>query len=271
MDGAKAVSTPLSTTTSLMLHDGSSLTDATSYRGLVGGLQYLSLTCPDISFTVNKLSQFMHSPSETHWQALKRLLRYLKGTISFGLHLCRRPSHRLYAFSDADWAGDRDDRKSTTGYVVYLGGNLISWSSRKQRSVSRSSTEAEYRAIVATTAELIWIQSLMRELGISLPTTPVVSCDNIRAMFYCANPVLHSRMKHIDIDFQFVRDRVTRGLFQVSHISTTDQLADVLTKSLPRSRFHLLRSKIGVSDGATVLRGRVKESPTSKEISSSTT
>ncbi|KAM1956212.1 hypothetical protein ACFX16_025655 [Malus domestica] len=271
MDGAKAVSTPLSTTHSLMLHDGSSLTDATPYRRLVGGLQYLSLTRPDISFAVNKLSQFMHSPSETHWQALKRLLRYLKGTISFGLHLCRRPSHRLYAFSDADWAGDRDDRKSTTGYVVYLGGNLISWSSRKQRSVSRSSTEAEYRAIAATTAELIWIQSLLRELGISLPATPVVSCDNIGAMFYCVNPVLHSRMKHIDIDFQFVRDRVTRGLLQVSHVSTTDQLADALTKSLPRPRFHLLRSKIGVSDGATVLRGRVKESPTSKEISSSTT
>ncbi|KAM1382347.1 hypothetical protein ACFX2F_034822 [Malus domestica] len=271
MDGAKAVSTPLSTTHSLMLHDGSSLTDATPYRRLVGGLQYLSLTRPDISFAVNKLSQFMHSPSETHWQALKRLLRYLKGTISFGLHLCRRPSHRLYAFSDADWAGDRDDRKSTTGYVVYLGGNLISWSSRKQRSVSRSSTEAEYRAIAATTAELIWIQSLLRELGVSLPATPVVSCDNIGAMFYCANPVLHSRMKHIDIDFQFVRDRVTRGLLQVSHVSTTDQLADALTKPLPRPRFHLLRSKIGVSDGATVLRGRVKESPTSKEISSSTT
>ena len=96
----------------------------------------------------------MHSPSETHWQALKRLLCYLKGTIFFGLHIRRCPSNRLYAFSDADWAGDRDDCKSTTGYVVYLGGNLISWSSRKQRAVSRSSTEAEYRTIAATTAEL---------------------------------------------------------------------------------------------------------------------
>ncbi|CAL2247309.1 unnamed protein product [Prunus armeniaca] len=244
MNGAKAVSTPLSTTDSLMLHDGSPPTDAIPYRRLVGGLQYLSLTRPEISFA---------------------------GTISFGLHLCRRPSHRLYAFSDADWAGYCDDRKSTTSYVVYLGGNLISWSSRKQRSVSRSSTEAEYRAIAATTFELTWIQSLLRELGIPLPKPPVVSCDNIGAMFYCANPVLHSHMKHIDIDFQFVRDRVTRGLLRVSHVSTTDQLANALTKPLPRPRFHLLRSKIGVSDGATVLRGRIKESPTSKEISSSTT
>ncbi|KAI5318027.1 hypothetical protein L3X38_037735 [Prunus dulcis] len=110
----------------LMVHDGFSLTDATPYRHLVSGLQYLSLTCPDISFTVKKLSQFMHSPSKTHCQALKRLLHYLKCTISFGPHLCRHPSHHLYAFFDADWAGDRDDRKSKTGYVVYLGGNLIS-------------------------------------------------------------------------------------------------------------------------------------------------
>ena len=194
----------------------------------------------------------------------------MKGTLYFGLHLSRRSSHRLYAFSDADWAGNLDDRKSTTAYVVYLGGNLISWSSRKQRSVARSSTEAEYRAIATTTAEIAWIQSLLRELGISLSGPPLISCDNIGATFYCANPVLHSRMKHIDIDFQFVRDRVNSGLLQVSHVSTVDQLADALTKPLPRLRFQLLRSKIGVSDGTTVLRGRKRE-PSSKEIISSST
>ena len=136
MDGAKDVTTPMATSTPLILSDGSPLTDATTFRQLVGGLQYLSLTRPDISFTVNKLSQFMHRPTESHWQALKRLIRYLKGTIFHGILFRRSASSRLYAFSDADWAGDRDDRKSTTGYVIYLGGNLISWSSRKQRSVA---------------------------------------------------------------------------------------------------------------------------------------
>lgn len=139
----------------------------------------ISLTRPNISFAVNKLSQFVHSPSETHWLALKCFLRYLKGTISFGLHLCCHPSHRLYAFFDADWVGDRDDRKSTTGYVVYLGGNLIFWSSRKQLSISRSSIEAEYRSIAATTAEIIWIQFLLCELGIPLPCSIVLIMSSI--------------------------------------------------------------------------------------------
>ncbi|KAM1666313.1 hypothetical protein ACFX1X_045967 [Malus domestica] len=260
MDGAKDVTTPMATSTLLILSDGSPLTDATTFRQLVGGLQYLSLTRPDISFTVNKLSQFMHRPTESHWQALKRLLRYLKGTIFHGILFRCSASSRLYAFSDADWAGDRDDRKSTTGYVIYLGGNLISWSSRKQRSVARSSTEAEYRAIASTTVELAWLQSLLHELGVSSMDKPTISCDNIGATFYSVNPVLHSRMKHIELDFQFVRDRVNRGLLQVSHVSTQDQLADVLTKALPRPRFQLLRSKIGVSDGTTVLRGRKRES-----------
>ncbi|CAL8090394.1 unnamed protein product [Prunus armeniaca] len=114
----------------------------------------ISLTQPDISFDVNKLSQFVHSPSETHWQALKCFICYLKGTISFGLHLCRHPSYCLYAFFDANWVGDRDDCKSTTGYVVYLGGNLIFWSSRKQPSISCSSTEVEYRSIAVTTPHM---------------------------------------------------------------------------------------------------------------------
>ncbi|CAL2259186.1 unnamed protein product [Prunus armeniaca] len=271
MDSAKEVSTPLSPYDSLVLNDGSPPTDASRFRQIIGGgLQHLNLTRPDISFAVNKLSQFMHQPSESHWQALKRLLRYFKGTLYFGLHLSRCSSHHLYAFSDADWAGNRDDCKSTTVYVVYLGGNLISWSSCKQCFVARSSTEAEYHTITTTTAEIVGIQFLLRELGISLPAPPLISLDNIGATFYCANPVLHSRMKYIDIDFQFVQDRVNSGLLQVSHVSTVDQLADALTKPLPRLHFHLLRSKIGVSDGTTILQG-LKREPSSKEITSSST
>ncbi|CAL8169170.1 unnamed protein product [Prunus armeniaca] len=222
MDGAKAVSTPLSTTDSLMLYDGSSLTYATPYHCFVNGLQYLSLTCPDISFTVKKLSQFMHSPFETHWQALKRFLRYLKGTISFGLHLCRRPSHRLYAFSDADWAGDRDDRKAP-----------------------------------------VLLPPLLNSHGFS------PYCVNLAFLSpqHRLSPAIVLILSYIP----FVRDHVTRDLLQVSHVSTIDQLADSLTKPLLHSRFQLLRSKIGVSDGATVLQGRIRESPTSKEITSSKT
>uniref|UniRef100_A0A6N2KS64 Integrase catalytic domain-containing protein n=1 Tax=Salix viminalis TaxID=40686 RepID=A0A6N2KS64_SALVM len=238
MAEAKSVTTPLSTTTSLTLHDGSASFDASQFRSIVGSLQYLSLTRPDIAFTVNKLSQFMHKPTEFHWQAVKRLLRYLKGTITHGLFLTRSASASLSAFSDSDWAGNPDDRTSTSAYILFLGGNAIAWASRKQRSVARSSTEAEYRAIAATAAELAWVQNLLSELGASPPSPPVIYCDNVGATYLCANPVFHSRMKHIAIDFHFVRDYVTKGLLRVSHVSTTDQLADALTKPLSRQRFH---------------------------------
>ena len=263
MTGAKEATTPLSTTTSLTITDGSASMDASEFRSVVRSLQYLSLTRPDIAFAVNKISQFMHKPTQLHWQAVKSLLRYLKGTIHHGLSLTCNPSASLYAFSDSDWAGNPDDRTSTTAYILFLGGNAVFWASQKQRSVARSSTEAEYRAVAATAAELSWVQHLLGELGALPPTSPMIYCDNVGATYLCANPVFHSRMKHIAIDFHFVRDHVNKGQLRVSHVSTTDQLADALTKPLSRQRFTLLRTKIGVSDGSTILRGhiRVKDSP----------
>ncbi|KAI5337850.1 hypothetical protein L3X38_017121 [Prunus dulcis] len=130
---------------------------------------------------------------------------------------------------------------------------------RKQLFVARSSTESEYCAIACIAAELAWIQSSLRKLGVSLPTSSTISCDNVGDTFYCANHVLHSSMKHLKIDFQFVRDHVTCGLLQVSYVSTIDQLADALTKPFSHQCFHLLKSKIGFSDGATILRGCIKE------------
>lgn len=253
--GAKEVTTPLSTSQPLCLNDGSPLSDATQYRQVIGRLQYLALTRPDISFTVNKLAQFMHQPTETHWSTVKRLLRYLKHTIHHGLFLKHNQPLHLSAFSDADWAGNKDDRTSTTAYIIYLGGNAISWCSRKQKSVARSSTEAEYRALASTAAEVLWLKNLLGELGVSLPRCPTIYCDNIGATYLSVNPVFHSKMKHIAIDNHFVRDHVTTGNFGVSYISTKDQLADILTKPLSRQLFTTLRNKIGISNGSTILRG----------------
>ncbi|KAF7130119.1 hypothetical protein RHSIM_Rhsim10G0160500 [Rhododendron simsii] len=189
----------------------------------------------------------------------KRLLRYLKGTIHHGLFLKRHATPFLHAYSDADWAGNHDDRTSTTAYIIYLCGNAISWSSCKQRFVSRSSTKAEYRALATTIVELLWLQSLLGELGVSITKSPVIYCDNVGATYVCANPVFHSRMKHIAIDSHFMHDLVSKGLLTVSHVATADQLADALTKPLSCQRLSLLRSKISVSDGSTILRGRVKD------------
>ncbi|GKV48270.1 hypothetical protein SLEP1_g55092 [Rubroshorea leprosula] len=259
MDNAKVVSTPLSSTTSLRQFLGHSLTDPTTYRQIVGSLQYLSLTRPDLCFAVNRQSQFMHNPSDLHWQAVKRVLRYLNGTKFHGLLLRPQTSLSLHGFFYADWASDKDTSISTTGYVMYLGSTPVSWKATKQRAVARSSTEAEYRALAAANSEMVWILNLLHELGIHPSTPPALYCDNIGATYLSSNPVMHSRMKHIAIDLHFVRDLVDHKVLRVSHISSKDQFADGLTKPLSSARFTYLRSKIGVADGSSILQGCVKE------------
>ncbi|KAL4575060.1 hypothetical protein LXL04_021901 [Taraxacum kok-saghyz] len=237
MDGAKEVTAPLNSSVTLTLHDGSPSTDPTPYRQLVGSLKYLAFTRPDISFAVNKLSQFMHAPTDTHCQALKRVLRYLKGTIHHGLYLHKKSDFSLSAFSDSDWGGIACGGRSTTAYLLFLGSNIISWRSARQKSISRSSTEAEYKALANAASEVMWVKNLLRELGILLPHSPTLFCDNTSATYSCANPVYHSRMKHVALDYYFVREQVQDGSLHVRHVNSVDQLADALTKPLTRGPF----------------------------------
>lgn len=176
MNEAKLVLTPMSTSIPLSKDDGSLSNDVTFYRSTIGSLQYLSITRPDIAFSVNKLAQFMQRPTATH----------------------------LTAYSDADWAGNKDDFTSTSAHLVYYGSNLISWKSSKQQAVARSSTEAEYRALANSAVEISWIQSLLVELGVTSSKTPLLLCDNLSATYLTHNPVYHSHMKHISIDIHFV-------------------------------------------------------------------
>ncbi|KAJ3705686.1 hypothetical protein LUZ61_009391 [Rhynchospora tenuis] len=258
MAGAKPCKSPMEAGLQLSKYSGVTLSDPHMYRMTVGALQYATFTRPDITFAVNKVSQFMSAPTDLHWQAVKRVLRYLKGTIHHGLHLQASPNLCINAYTDADWAGCPDERKSTTGYAVYLGCNLISWSSKKQHTVARSSTEAEYKSMAMATAELLWIQSLLGELGVRLNTAPVLWCDNLGATFLAANPVFHARTKHIELDFHFIREQVATKRLNIQFLCSADQIADVLTKPLPSPRFKLLSDKLTVSEGPCNLRGAVE-------------
>ncbi|XP_019154593.1 PREDICTED: uncharacterized protein LOC109151130 [Ipomoea nil] len=185
------VSTPVSVARSED-SDAAPFADPTHYRGLAGALQYLTVTRPDLSFAVNRLCQRMQAPTTANWSMMKHVLRYVKGTLGMGLCVRKSLSTSLHAFSDSDWAGSPDDRKSTSGFAVYLGSNMISWSCRKQRTVARSSTEAEYKTLVDVAAEVTWLVSLLREIGFSSASAPSLWCDNLSATYLCANPVFHA-------------------------------------------------------------------------------
>ena len=250
MSLCKPVDTPLSTTEKLSLTDGAPLgpDDSVRYRSIVGALQYLTLTRPDISFAVNKVCQFLHALTLTHWSAVKRILRYVKGMLHLGLKIRRSQSTMVSGYSDADWAGCVDDRRSTGGFAVFFGPNLVSWSARKQPTVSRSSTEAEYKALANTTAEIMWIQRLLEELGVRHSPVARLWCDNVGARYLSANHVFHARTKHIEIDFHFVRERVAQKLLDIRYIHTDDQLADGFTKPLTALKSKDFRFNLNLVD-----------------------
>jgi hypothetical protein len=173
MTDAKPYPAPCVAGTKMSKFDGSPLPNPTIYRHIVGALQYVTLTRPDIAYSVNQLCQHMHAPTSTHFTAAKRVLRYLKGSIDYGLHYTKGPI-KLTAYCDSNWARNPDDRRSTSGFGLFLGPNLISWSAKKQHIVSRSSTEAEYRALSLATADMYWLRMLLRELHVTLPSPPVL-------------------------------------------------------------------------------------------------
>ncbi|RVW93185.1 Retrovirus-related Pol polyprotein from transposon RE1 [Vitis vinifera] len=213
--------------------DGLYITQA---KRLVGSLVYLTVTRPDISYVVHQVSQYLSAPRSTHYAAVLRILRYLKGTLFHGLFYSAQSPLVLRAFSDADWAGDPTDRRSTTGYCFLLGSSLISWRSKKQTFVARSSTEAEYRALADTTSELLWLRWLLKDLGVSTSSATPLYCDNQSAIHIAHNDVFHERTKHIEIDCHFIRYHLVHGALKLFSVSSKDQLADIFTKSLPKRR-----------------------------------
>jgi hypothetical protein len=248
MENCNSCSTPMEVRLQLSNKSTSEEVDATMYRSLVGSLRYLVHTRPDISYAVGYVSRFMEKPRQEHLAAVKHLLRYIAGTIEYGLVYPKftKGDNRLVGYSDSDLGGDVDERKSTAGVIFFLGEMVISWSSQKQKAVALSTCEAEYMAGAAGACQAVWLRRLLDDIAGVNVQQPILKMDNQSAIALSKNPVLHDRSKHIDTKFHFIRQCVEDGKISLEYVSTQEQLADILTKSLGRARFCELRDKIGV-------------------------
>ena len=223
---------------------GNAVLDASLYKRLIGRLLYLTLTRPDICYSVHKLSQFMSSSSVPHLQAAYKILKYLKKTLGQGLFLSARSKLQLKSYCDADWAAYPDTRRSITGFCVFLGDSLISWKSKKQQVVSRSSAESEYRSMATVTSEVVWLITLLKTFDLNHSQLALLYCDSKAALYIAANPVYHERTKHIEIDCHFIREKIEDGVIKTFHIPTRHQIADFFTQALGQKQFHHLLSKM---------------------------
>jgi hypothetical protein len=261
MSTCKPADTPADTKPKASANAGTPLSDrdASTYRSMAGALQYLTISRPDLAYAVQQVCLHMHAPRDTHSALIKRILRYVQGTSTFGLHLHGFSTPEITAYTDADWAGCPDTRRSTSGYCVFLGDSLVSWSSKRQPTVSRSSAEAEYRGVANAVAECCWLRHLLGELHINITKATIAYCDNVSSVYMSKNPVHHRRTKHIELDVHFVREKVALGELRVLHIPTTQQLADIFTKGLPRVLFTEFRDSLAVGSPPSRLRGGVEQ------------
>ncbi|XP_019195737.1 PREDICTED: uncharacterized protein LOC109189582 [Ipomoea nil] len=223
MSDCRPIDTPMDPNIKLVPEQGKPFSNPGRYRRLVGKLLYLTVTRPDISFAVSVVSQFLDSPCDSHWEAVIRILRYIKKSPGNGVLYKDRGNTEIVGYTDADWAGCSWDRKSTSGYCIFLGGNLVSWKSKKQNVVARSSAEAEYQSIALGTCELIWLKHLLTELNLCMKGPIKLMCDNQAALHIASNPVFHERTKHIKVDCHFIREKITSGEIVTSFVGTNDQ------------------------------------------------
>ncbi|XP_019154611.1 PREDICTED: uncharacterized protein LOC109151149 [Ipomoea nil] len=245
---SKPVYSPTVLSQKLSKNEGQPLEDNIQYRRIVGKLLYLTVTRPDIGFATQQLSQYLDKPTHLHLQAAHRVLRYIKAAPGQGLFFPTDSNLQLKAFSDSDWGACIDTRRSVTGFCIFLGNALISWKSKKQPTISKSSSEAEYRALAATTCEIQWLFFLLTDLGINHNGAVAVYCDSKSAIAIAENPVFHERTKHIELDCHLVREKLNNGIIKLLHITSENQLADPFTKSHCPKSFHSYISKLGLLD-----------------------
>ena len=248
MQEAKPVATPVDVSSKLTKTLDSEQFDQVLYQSAVGSLLYVSIwTRPDVTYAVANVAKFCASPTKEHWTAVKRIMRYLKGTINFGLCYERGNKAKCVGYSDSDWGSDVDDRKSISGYLFQIGGTAISWRSKKQASVALSTAEAEYMALASTAQEAVWLQQLMCDLARRVNCVQIYE-DNQAAIKMSKNPQFHGRCKHIEIKYHFIRELVANKQLVLHYCPTEEMVADMLTKGLCRDQFNKLRNMAGVKE-----------------------
>jgi len=246
MLGCRPASTPIEQNHKLCAQSREPV-DKEKYQRLVGRLIYLCHTRPDITYAVSVVSRYMHDPRNGHMDAVYRILRYLKSSPGKGLWFKKNNHLNVEGYCDADWASCLDDRRSTSGYCTFVGGNLVSWGSKKQPVVSRSTAEAEYRAMSVCLSEMLWVMNLLSEL--KLGKGPMkLWCDNRSTINIANNPVQHDRTKHVEIDRFFIKEKLDNGTLKLSHIASGEQVADCLTKGLGVKECILACNKMGMID-----------------------
>ena len=223
-------------------------TDKGRYQRLVGKLIYLSHTCPDVAYAVSVVSQFMHQPSKDHMEAVTRILRYLKSSPRKGLMFSKNNHLRVNGYTDADWAGNTIDRRSTSGYFMFVRGNLVTWRSKKQKVVALSSAEAEFRGMAKGLCELLWLRRLLTEIGFTPTSEMDLFCDNKAAITIGHNPIQHDRTKHVEIDRHFIKENLEDKIIQFPFVKSEDQLADILTKAVSNREFYNSLDKLRIED-----------------------
>jgi transposase InsO family protein len=252
MTNCNSVNNPIVPGSKLVKDENGKAGDAKNYKQIVGSLMYLLATRPDLAFSVCLCARYMDRPTEIHFAAVKRILRYLKGTTGYGIMYKRSARLKLNGWTDSDYAGDLDDRKSTSGYVFMLGNAAVSWSSKKQPIVTLSTTEAEFVAAAACACQSLWLKNVLSHLQVMNDEKILIHCDNSSSIKLSKNPILHGRCKHIDVRFHFLRDLAKDDVIELVHCKSQDQIADIMTKPLKFETFSKIRSNLGMIDAICI-------------------